>query len=528
MKKTVSTIYDILLGIGIVLMLISLICAKAKLVDPSESATELLASETQIDQDIREYTLHLNRTADRNNCVAFFSVHQYIWVYEDGKLLYSVEDGETIFGTTPGGGWHFVEVDPNGQEITVRLQAVYPQVRDYQVSFYQGDGIQIYLDIMRGSVLEVLVSILDLTIGIVFLVYCMVARKEIAINRGAVYFGVFTILMGVWSLNETEMMTVLADNRVAASFIGYTLIMLMIAPFVFFVREFLMEKREWMSYVIAIASYVNAVVCTVLHLTGILEFKQTVSGTHLLMLVALLYLTYALICRIRKGKFDRKVGINLLGLGILVAAFVVDIAAYYMGARKTDVFGRFGFLMYIVLLGLEVSKSLVSGVKEGRKAQIYRELAVKDMLTGLYNRNAYNEWLERNAECSGMTILTFDLNELKHCNDTMGHRLGDKYIKDAAGLLAKVFEPAGKCYRIGGDEFCVLVENAHTEWIEERIRMLEMLERNYNKAFPQIHMQIAHGYATFDGQKDSSLEDTRNRADEQMYENKKNLKQGKQ
>lgn len=528
MKKTVSMIYDILLGIGILLMLISLICAKAKLVDPSESAMELLASEKQVDQDIREYTLHPNWTAGRSNCIAFFSAHQYIWVYEDGKQLYSVEDGETIFGTTPGGGWHFVEVDSNAQEIKVRLQAVYPQVRNYQVTFYQGDGLQIYMDIMRGSVLEVLVSILDLTIGIVFLAYCMAARREIAINRGAVYFGIFAVMMGVWSLNETEMMTVLMGNRVAASFTGYVLIMLMIAPFVFFVREFLMEEREWISYVIAIASCVNTVVCTVLHMTGILEFKQTVTGTHMLMLAALLYLTYALVCRIRKGIIDRKVRINLLGLGILVSAFVVDIVAYYVGARKTDVFGRFGFLLYIGLLGFEVSQRLMSGVKEGRKAQIYRELAVKDMLTGLYNRNAYNEWLEQKKECSGMTVLTFDLNELKRCNDTMGHRLGDKYIKDAAGLLAKVFDPAGKCYRIGGDEFCVLVENAHTEWIEERIRMLEMLERNYNKEFPQIHMQIAHGYATFDRQKDSNLEDTRNRADEQMYENKKDLKRGSQ
>lgn len=525
MKKTVAVIYNVLLAAGILLILLGFCCAKSRMVHPVEGATELAAAFNQIDPDTREFTVQMR--GGENTCLAFFTAHQYVWVYQDGKLLYSLEDGGTPFGSSAGGGWHFVETSLSGGELLIRLQAVYPQMRDYEVTFYQGDAIRMYLDIMQGSVPEVIVSILDMTLGSILLVYCLIARREIQIGGGAVYFGIFAVLMGAWSLNETEMMTVLVENRVAASFVGYMLLMLMIAPFVFFVREFLTEKRDRFSYLIVIASYLDAVICTALHMTRILEFKYTVFVTHALMIAALVYLMYALVCRIRRNGIDRKARVNIVGLGILVASFFVDLGAYYMGARKTDVFGRFAFLLYVVLLGSEVARGLVTGVKEGRKAEIYRELAVKDMPTGLYNRNAYDEWVRLNPAKEKVAILTFDLNELKRCNDTLGHAAGDQYIQDAAKLLTEVFEPAGRCYRIGGDEFCVLVEDVNTEWLGERIRTLELLERRYNQQHTQIHMQIASGYAIFDEKRDQSLEDTRNRADEAMYQNKKALKQGR-
>ncbi len=121
-------------------------------------------------------------------------------------------------------------------------------------------------------------------------------------------------------------------------------------------------------------------------------------------------------------------------------------------------------------------------------------------------------------------IATFDLNDLKYCNDTFGHAAGDKYIQDAAKLIAEVFEPAGVCYRIGGDEFCTVIRHARSEWVEERLRRLEYLERKYNEGKTDVPMRIAYGYAIFDEQYDKNMEETRNRADVKMYEKKRAIK----
>lgn len=525
MKKAVEKIYNILLAAGILLILLAFYFAKSQVVYPVEDAKELSATVCQIDEDTREFTLQM--IPGQSTCLSFFVSHQYVWVYQGGELLYSLESGGTPFGTTTGGGWHFIETDPDGEEVVVRIQAVYPKVRNSEVTFYQGDANRMCLDIMMGSLPQVFISILAMVLGGILIAYCLIARKEIKINSGAVYFGIFAMLMGLWSLNETETMTVLLENRVAASFTAYLLLMLLITPFVFFVREFLLERRDRLSYAIAIACYVNAVVCITLHMTGRREFKNTVFVTHILLAVAVIYLLYALVCRIKRNGLDRKVRINALGLAILIVTLIADVGAYYMGAIETDVIGGVGILLYVVLLGSEVANDLVSGVKEGHMAEVYRELAVKDMPTGLYNRNAYEEWVRMNPSKRQVAFLTFDLNDLKHCNDTFGHAAGDQYIQDSAKFLREVFEPAGKCYRIGGDEFCVIVEDVNEDWLAERTRTLELRERQYNQQETVIHMQIACGYALFDEKIDKNLDDTRKRADEAMYQNKKALKQGR-
>lgn len=528
MKKNVTWMYQALLVVGIVLMILSIFFGKAKVTKPVNEPSELVATEKQIDEDVREFYLQIEEVDRGHNCIVFFSSHQSIWVYQDGELTYSVEDGGTVFGNTPGGGWHYVQIDSQAEEVVVRIEATYPQMRDREVTFYQGNAIEMYMDSMRGSILEVIVSILDLAIGIALLVYYMIARKEMLMGRGLWYFGLFAIMMGLWALNESEMMTILMNNRVSASYLGYMLLMLMIAPFVLFIREFLELGRDKVSYVICLVSFANMIVCTTLHMTGILEFKQTATCTHLLMLVGLLYLVHALVHRIKKRGFDRMVKTNLLGVVVLTLVFLVDIVAFYTGAIKTDVFGRFGFLFYIMLLGKEAAKSTISKVKVGRKAEVYRELAIKDILTGVYNRNAYDGWASKNHQSQGTAIITFDLNELKKCNDTLGHASGDKYIQDASALLVKVYEPTGRCYRIGGDEFCVIVENADEAWIENSFKELEQLEYAYNQNSEVVKMQIAHGYAIFDEKKDEDVEDTRGRADAFMYKNKKlRKKQGR-
>ncbi len=62
------------------------------------------------------------------------------------------------------------------------------------------------------------------------------------------------------------------------------------------------------------------------------------------------------------------------------------------------------------------------------KAEIYHELALTDIQTGLQNRNSYYEWAESKKDYTNCAIITFDLNNLKLCNDTFGHALGDVYI----------------------------------------------------------------------------------------------------
>ena len=110
----------------------------------------------------------------------------------------------------------------------------------------------------------------------------------------------------------------------------------------------------------------------------------------------------------------------------------------------------------------------------------------------------------------------------------MGHNIGDQMIQKSAEVIKTAFEPErGDCYRIGGDEFAVLLEGKK---IPERYRkaLQKMTDEltAYNKEEQKSYeLQIASGYAIYNGEDDDkTLTDVFEIADAKMYENKKKMK----
>jgi diguanylate cyclase (GGDEF)-like protein len=135
-----------------------------------------------------------------------------------------------------------------------------------------------------------------------------------------------------------------------------------------------------------------------------------------------------------------------LGLGILVLAALDSlnaVAVLLAAASLLAVFAR------LILSLRENAGMLVAS----------RHEALTDALTGLGNRRALGRDLERIA--SGRRdpaiLALFDLDGFKHYNDSYGHPAGDALLQRLGAKLAAHVEGAGSAYRMGGDEFCVLL-----------------------------------------------------------------------
>jgi GGDEF domain-containing protein len=90
------------------------------------------------------------------------------------------------------------------------------------------------------------------------------------------------------------------------------------------------------------------------------------------------------------------------------------------------------------------------------------EQAVRDPLTGLYNRRFFDESLAQNIETArrynrGLCLVLFDLDRFKEVNDTLGHEAGDAVLKTFARLLLETARKADIVCRIGGDEFAAIL-----------------------------------------------------------------------
>ena len=150
----------------------------------------------------------------------------------------------------------------------------------------------------------------------------------------------------------------------------------------------------------------------------------------------------------------------------------------------------------------------------------------RDALTGVRSRHSYLEdEKEINGEISaGMSgtfgLLFCDLNGLKHINDTYGHAEGDEFIKEACRTICHIFKRS-PVYRVGGDEFIVLLRGEDFENREYLYKMVTSL--NYAQEVGR-KVVIACGMAEYQPGTDSAVSDLYKRADAAMYENKKQLK----
>ena len=140
-----------------------------------------------------------------------------------------------------------------------------------------------------------------------------------------------------------------------------------------------------------------------------------------------------------------------------------------------------------------------------------------DALTGLLNQNSY---LNRTAEMRrrGGVLVVFDVDSFKQINDRYGHLQGDVCLAEIADCIKKAYARCGYCYRIGGDEFCVLLKDEASE-----ARCAAALQKLLEERRKEITLlpTVSLGSAAFSGEDVVAVKD---RADRALYCAKKEQK----
>lgn len=163
-----------------------------------------------------------------------------------------------------------------------------------------------------------------------------------------------------------------------------------------------------------------------------------------------------------------------------------------------------------------------------RNAMRYRhalDQAFKDPLTGAGNRIALNENLVREMELSkrlhyDLSVLMIDLDHFKSINDGYGHLTGDEVLKAVVAQIKECIRQTDICFRYGGEEFVVLLNNANianARLIAERIRMT-VADLSVKTDKGPLQVTLSTGLAML--QLDDTPQDLLNRADQALYQAK--------
>lgn len=158
------------------------------------------------------------------------------------------------------------------------------------------------------------------------------------------------------------------------------------------------------------------------------------------------------------------------------------------------------------------------------------ELAFQDSLTGLKNRAAYDRAVAHlNHRLSlgpvPFGLIVADSNDLKIINDHCGHEVGNAYICHICRIICDAFKHS-PVYRVGGDEFVVLLEDRDLQNYEALVAQVdEIFAANpFRAGHMDVPCRIARGIAFFNPETDQTVNDVFVRADEAMYAHKRRLK----
>jgi diguanylate cyclase (GGDEF)-like protein len=154
---------------------------------------------------------------------------------------------------------------------------------------------------------------------------------------------------------------------------------------------------------------------------------------------------------------------------------------------------------------------------------LLEKMAYKDFLTGGFNRSAYERDIQSYIDAKKQfRLILLDLNDLKLINDTYGHSQGDEAIRIVFKSMEYGFK-SGVCYRIGGDEFAVILNDINPNRYHSCvIDFLDRLkESTINFVYP---LHVAIGSDVYDSNVWEYYGKFYHHVDQKMYEHKIKIK----
>ena len=409
-----------------------------------------------------------------------------------------------------------------GQDITIAMTPYYNMNYDtYPPTF--GPYYALVLEVLksnmfRGVVLGFLIIILLICVVLYFF------QKSVDLERDSelvAHFACFVICIFLWMLCSSDIPQFYTDASEGVSFISFLSLSIMCIALLGFVKQLLpmgskvFEAMWAFGWLLPLAN----LLCFALN---ICDPMSLLIFTHIYILATIVALVFF---SIRCWRTSRDVKLLIVGVGILAVAATIGLIFFYTNPTKgydAIAFGL-GFMLFFAVMVVMIVKRELVFFSEKKFMETYKELAYHDAMTTLENRTAFdNRFSSFTSDTVGnksITLFIMDLNNLKKTNDEIGHWAGDMSIIGLGECIKNTFENLGNTYRIGGDEFAIILIDKQGQE-QGIIKDFEKRLTKFNEHH-DIPISVSYGYSTMMWSADNDFYRLIYReADQKMYEMK--------
>ena len=305
-------------------------------------------------------TMTSSELTDGSECLAFFAIHQFVDVYVDNELVYSLKKADICnIGKTAGTNWINVSLDhqDSGKEIKVVLTPVYEDVIDMEMEFLEGPQLEIILDQLQSDWYEIVLSVLSMFIGVIFIIISGFYFRTKQTGGYLTALGCFAIMIGIWKFTDIGLCFILwPDKTILFFYTSISMLMFLPIPLLKGMKSFFDEKLHKGLDLFSAISVAVAALLILLQLLGVSDLRENLGTIHFFIIADAVLggicFIYEKVVIKRKGN----VGIGRVLFVLCAVGAIMDLTMYYVkGTSFGLIFTLLAFFVYVVVIGFELA-----------------------------------------------------------------------------------------------------------------------------------------------------------------------------
>lgn len=473
--------------------------------------------------------LTYNGATDSIPSCLFFVDHMYCEAFLDGSQMFRYTEKDAAKhdpSSSPGNVYVAFRMPRNcwGKKLEIFFTPTLNSSIEYQLpNPFFGDYFSVAVSMFQHDLPHNIVAVLFAFLGIVSVVFSTLVLPKSKYKEG-LYIGIFAILVSCYSLTESDFAFYVISNPYYTYVLDYTTFTLIPIFLMAFLRERLDPGQKPLGLAMILIGVGLFVTEMTLHFTGILDMREFLPVLHVVYFLAFM-IFFIMLLRMKHNRYKRQLILQMIPI---LLGLILDAAVYYLHWQlgTTDAgFTSIGVFIFLLAEIYHVWNYSIEVYTLSEQSRDYMQMAYIDALTGIGNRRAMEDELKvitsGKREFKSLLVASADLNNLKITNDTLGHAAGDFLIRSAAEVLEELCEHRCHAFRMGGDEFAVLIydieETDFKICLEKMWQKIEKINRKSN-----AKLSLALGYEVIH---DLNVYTAVQYADQKMYAEKARYKE---
>ena len=471
-------------------------------------------------------------------CLSTYTIHAIIEIYIDGELIYEFgreahEQGQTvpkIHTAVP------LKNSYSGKTITISLTGGKVSAFSGLSTVFVGERSDLFIGGVTIRRVNLAIGIFLISLGFVLMIlspYLLFYHNN---DLRLFFSGMISNLLGIYIMAYYGLIDMFIGKPEVNTACEYFSLYNIPTSILGYLMSVFTGKKKKVFFGMFVFNIIMLFAVIAFHVNRIIPFTDftmalhAIAGIESVISIAIISKDYIVKKKSPEKRLLMSDMIFLLGLLIFIIASLIDMIIYnynkyysVSGEANSDIIiTTAGALIFVSCLMISYLYYNIYSINIDTLQSHIVNIAYTDALTGLANRARCEQVMAMlSEERSTYTIVSLDLNKLKHVNDTLGHHEGDRLIMGFATILSECFWDANLIGRMGGDEFIVVMTDEHALNCTKRIHELYNIITEWNNKEHAFQYSTSYGYAYSYEVPNGLANEVYMLADSRMYEMKK-------